>query len=770
MASISNQAQENGRPVSFTSMSNDKSNNKSGSGLQPPPPPKPGQRRPLPKPQAPKPNISVWIITGALMLIFFFTLLMRGSGPAEITMGTFEDMAMANDIQRLALIRTEYLVEITLKPDAVKNKKYADQIKSNGMMGGNSGPHFKMQIGSVESFENNLKELNAKLPKEDRIDLVMDNRENITGFLVQLALMVGFMFLLVFMFRRMTGGAPGGQIFNIGKSRAALFDTENKVKITFADVAGLDEAKEEIQEIVEFLQKPTKFTKLGGKIPKGVLLVGPPGTGKTLLAKAVAGEAGVPFFSLSGSDFVEMFVGVGAARVRDLFKQAKEKAPCIVFIDEIDAVGRSRGKGQMPGANDERENTLNSLLVEMDGFATDSGVIIMAATNRPDVLDSALLRPGRFDRQISVDKPDINGREAIFKVHLKPLKLDASVEPKKIAAQTPGFAGAEIANVCNEAALIAARRNKEAIDMQDFQDAIDRVIGGLEKKNKLISPEEKRIVAYHEAGHAVAGWFLEHADPLVKVSIVPRGVAALGYAQYLPKEQFLYTVEQLTDEMCMALGGRAAEEIVFGRISTGALSDLERITKMAYGMVTIYGMNSRIGNISYYDSKSGDYSFNKPYSEATAQTIDEEARLIVSNAYERTKQLLMDKRHELETLAKELLEKEILFQNDLTRLIGARPFDHVTTYQAFTEGDQAEGANGAATAAPAIPVATPAVPPVVPPTVNNGEAKAEATTATDVATADAPEANPDGDNEAGQHPAEPKRFTWDPNSPPHLKS
>jgi len=485
--------------------------------------------------------------------------------------------------------------------------------------------------------------------------------------------------------RRMTGGGgPGGQIFNIGKSKAALFDAENKVKITFADVAGLEEAKEEIKEIVDFLKTPGKFTKLGGKIPKGALLVGPPGTGKTLLAKAVAGEAAVPFFSLSGSDFVEMFVGVGAARVRDLFKQAKEKAPCIVFIDEIDAIGRSRGRGQLPGSNDERENTLNSLLVEMDGFATDSGVIILAATNRPDVLDSALLRPGRFDRQISIDKPDIVGREAIFKVHLKPIKLDSTVDPKKLSAQTPGFAGAEIANVCNEAALIAARRDKKAVDMQDFQDAIDRVIGGLEKKTKIISPEEKKIVAYHEAGHAVAGWFLEHADPLVKVSIVPRGVAALGYAQYLPKEQFLYQTEQLLDEMCMAFGGRVAEDIVFGKISTGALSDLERITKLAYSMVTVYGMNKEIGNMSFYDSKQSEYSFNKPYSEATSEKIDQQVRGIIDEAYTRTKNLLSKHRQHLEVIAKELLEKEILFQADLERLIGKRPFEKLTTYQQFT--------------------------------------------------------------------------------------
>ncbi len=417
------------------------------------------------------------------------------------------------------------------------------------------------------------------------------------------------------------------------------------------------------------------------------MLVGPPGTGKTLLAKAVAGEAGVPFFSLSGSDFVEMFVGVGAARVRDLFKQAKEKAPCIIFIDEIDAVGRSRGRGQMPGSNDERENTLNSLLVEMDGFATDSGIIIMAATNRPDVLDAALLRPGRFDRQISIDKPDIIGREAIFKVHLKPLKLAADIDPKELSAQTPGFAGAEIANVCNEAALIAARRSKTAVDMDDFQEAMDRVIGGLEKKNKIINPLEKKIVAYHEAGHAIAGWFLEHANPLVKVSIVPRGVAALGYAQYLPKEQFLYRTEQLMDEMCVTLGGRAAEEIVFGKISTGAQNDLERITKLAYSMVTVYGMNDKLGNISYYDSKGSDYQFSKPYSETTAREIDEEVRKIIAEAYARTKKLLTSKKDKLTILAEQLLKKEVLFQSDLEELVGPRPFEQLTSYQEFIKGE-----------------------------------------------------------------------------------
>jgi cell division protease FtsH len=481
------------------------------------------------------------------------------------------------------------------------------------------------------------------------------------------------------------GGGAGGQIFNIGKSKATLFDKESQVNITFSDVAGLEEAKQEVMEIVDFLKNPKKYTNLGGKIPKGALLVGSPGTGKTLMAKAVAGEAQVPFFSLSGSDFVEMFVGVGASRVRDLFKQAKEKAPCIIFIDEIDAIGRARGKNSMVGGNDERENTLNQLLVEMDGFGTDSGIIIMAATNRPDVLDSALLRPGRFDRQISIDKPDLVGREQIFKVHLQPLKLAVGVDPKKLSAQTPGFAGAEIANVCNEAALIAARKNKEAVEMQDFQDAVDRVIGGLEKKNKIISPEEKKIVAYHEAGHAIAGWFLEHADPLVKVSIVPRGVAALGYAQYLPKEQFLYTTEQLSDGMCMTMGGRVAEDITFGKISTGAQNDLERITKLAYAMVTLYGMSEKVGNVSFND-QGGEYNFHKPYSDKTAELIDSEVRALIDGVYQKTKALLKDKQAGLEALAIKLLEKEILFQSDLEEILGKRPFDNRTTYDEFVNG------------------------------------------------------------------------------------
>jgi cell division protease FtsH len=488
-------------------------------------------------------------------------------------------------------------------------------------------------------------------------------------------LMFGLLFVL--MMRKVgggggAGGGPGG-IFNIGKSKAQLFDKGTKVNITFADVAGLDEAKQEVMEIVDFLKNPKKYTALGGKIPKGALLVGPPGTGKTLLAKAMAGEAQVPFFSMSGSDFVELFVGVGASRVRDLFKQAREKAPCIIFIDEIDAIGRARGKNMMM-SNDERENTLNQLLVEMDGFGGDSGIIILAATNRPDVLDTALLRPGRFDRQISIDKPDVVGREAIFHVHLEPIKKSNKLDIHKLAELTPGFAGADIANVCNEAALIAARKGKEQVEMDDFQDAIDRVIGGLEKKNKIISPEEKKIIAYHEAGHAVCGWFLEHAYPLLKVTIVPRGVAALGYAQYTPKEQYLYDTDQLTDQMCMTLGGRAAEEIFFGKISTGAQNDLQQVTKISYAMVTVYGMNEKVGNLSFYDP-AAENQFTKPYSEETGKLIDDEVRLLVEKAYERTKKLLREKRKEVEILAHELLDKEVLHKDDVELLIGKRPYE-----------------------------------------------------------------------------------------------
>jgi cell division protease FtsH len=621
-------------------------------------------------------NNQIWMILGVTIFIYL-SFSFFASKPITIDYNRFQKMIRSYDVAKIVVIKNQEIIEITLNEDALLNSNYKDELESSNLLNNTYGPHYNLEVSSIESFENRYDELINSLGKQNsyEIEYLTESRTDIYSFLqtwgFTILILIGFWFLL----RRMSsGGGPGGQIFNISKSKASLFDKESKVKLTFRDVAGLEEAKEEVKEIVEFLKNPKKFTKLGGKIPKGALLVGSPGTGKTLLAKAVAGEANVPFYSLSGSDFVEMFVGVGAARVRDLFKKAKEKAPCIVFIDEIDAIGRSRGRGQMPGSNDERENTLNSLLVEMDGFSTDSGVIILAATNRPDVLDSALLRPGRFDRQISIDKPDLRGREEIFKVHVRNLKLNDGVDVKNLAAQTPGFAGAEIANVCNESALIAARKNKNSIEMEDFQDAIDRVIGGLEKKNKIISPEEKKIVAYHEAGHAVAGWYLEHADPLVKVSIVPRGIAALGYAQYLPKEQFLYQTDQLLDEMCMALGGRAAEEIVFGKISTGALSDLERITKMAYSIVSVYGMNKNIGNLSFFDSKQSDYNFTKPYSESTAEKIDQEVKRIIDNAYLRTKKLLIEKKSDLEKIATKLLEKEILFQNDLEKLIGKRPF------------------------------------------------------------------------------------------------
>lgn len=504
------------------------------------------------------------------------------------------------------------------------------------------------------------------------------------------------------MMRRMGGGGGGSQIFNIGKSKAQLFDKELQVKITFNDVAGLEEAKVEVMEIVDFLKNPKKYTTLGGKIPRGALLVGPPGTGKTLLAKAMAGEAQVPFFSLSGSDFVEMFVGVGASRVRDLFRQAKEKAPCIIFIDEIDAIGRARGKSPSFSSNDERESTLNQLLTEMDGFGTNSGVIVLAATNRADILDRALLRPGRFDRQIYVELPDLNGRKAIFQVHLKPLKINDTLDIDFLARQTPGFSGADIANVCNEAALIAARKNKQIIEKQDFLDAIDRIIGGLEKKNKIITPQEKKVIAFHEAGHAAVSWLLEHAHPLVKVTIVPRG-NSLGAAWYLPDERQITTRDQLMDEICAALGGRAAEDIIFGKVSTGALSDLEKITKQAYAMVTIYGLNERIGNISFYDSSGQqEYSFGKPYSEQTAQTIDQEVKKLIDEAYLRTTTLLKSHRQELTDLASRLLEKEVIFKEDLEGIFGKRQWDEETPVQL-------PSANGHSNPSPALPEA-PATP------------------------------------------------------------
>ncbi len=632
--------------------------------------------------QAPKkgPRFSIYWIYAIIFAVLIGFQLFGGAlsgNMAKTNFLKFKEMVEKGEVEKYLVIDNRKVVKIFLTKPALE--LYRDKLKTNisGKIN-EKGPHMSFKITTGETFQKEMAEFYKEKPHVKQVNWEVDTERDWFGgalqFLLPILLFVGLWILLM---RKMSGGAGGGGgpggIFNIGKSKATLFDKGTKVSITFADVAGLDEAKVEVMEIVDFLKNPKKYTNLGGKIPKGALLVGPPGTGKTLLAKAVAGEAQVPFFSLSGSDFVEMFVGVGASRVRDLFKQAREKAPCIIFIDEIDAIGRARGKNVMM-SNDERESTLNQLLVEMDGFGTDVGIIVLAATNRPDVLDTALLRPGRFDRQISIDKPDLVGREAIFKVHLKPIKVSKTLDVHKLAEQTPGFAGADIANVCNEAALIAARKNKEAVDMSDFQDAVDRVIGGLEKKNKIISPEEKKIIAFHEAGHAICGWYLEHAYPLLKVTIVPRGTAALGYAQYTPKEQYLYNIDQLTDQICMTLGGRAAEEIFFNKISTGAQNDLQQITRIAYAMVTVYGMNDKVGNISFYDPQQ-ETSFTKPYSEETSKMIDEEVRTLIDDAYEKTKKLLEEKRSDVEKLANALLDREVLFQSDVEALIGKRPFE-----------------------------------------------------------------------------------------------
>ena len=623
-----------------------------------------------------------WLYALIAAVLIGFNLF-KGITPStvETSQTVFEDsMLLRGYVKQLQVIRNDGIVRVTLKPEAFNDPVIAKKFSKNAKLNKDKGPHFQFSIADVKSFServNKIVDEHAAVTGKPAIDYKEDPNwiSPLISLLLPILVLIGLWVLLM---RKMNSGGSagpgGGGIFNIGKSRAQLFEKGTKVNVTFQDVAGLDEAKVEVMEIVDFLKQPKKYTALGGKIPKGALLVGPPGTGKTLLAKAMAGEAQVPFFSISGSDFVELFVGVGASRVRDLFKQAREKAPCIIFIDEIDAIGRARGRNAIV-SNDERENTLNQLLVEMDGFGGDTGIIILAATNRPDVLDSALLRPGRFDRQITIDRPDVKGREQIFKVHLKPIKISETLDIHKLAEQTPGFAGADIANVCNEAALIAARKGKAAVDMSDFQDAIDRVIGGLEKKNKLISPEEKEIIAYHEAGHAICGWYLEHAYPLLKVTIVPRGTAALGYAQYTPKEQYLYNTEQLNDQICMTLGGRASEDIFFGKISTGASNDLQQITKIAYSMITVYGMNDKLGNISYYDPTQ-EQTFTKPYSEQTAEMIDNEVRKLIDEAYLRTKTLLTDKKGDVEKLAKALLEKEVLFQSDVEALIGKRPFEH----------------------------------------------------------------------------------------------
>ena len=640
-------------------------------------------------PQKKKSKFSIYWIYGFIFLAIITYNLFRNvnSSGIETDQQKFYEMLKQGDVDEIKTIRNKKLVRVFLNPDSLKNKPAVygrllyDKIDTRKYEAAKKisapNPQLYFSIIDDKTFSNQIGKFYEQNPTVKQVSDKPDDEGEVFGQLLSTLLpilLIGFIFVM--MMRKVGGpggGGGAGGIFNIGKSKATLFEKGTKVNINFGDVAGLDEAKVEVMEIVDFLKNPKKYTALGGKIPKGALLVGPPGTGKTLLAKAVAGEAQVPFFSLSGSDFVEMFVGVGASRVRDLFKQAREKAPCIIFIDEIDAIGRARGKNVMM-SNDERENTLNQLLVEMDGFGTDLGIIILAATNRPDVLDNALLRPGRFDRQISIDRPDLVGREAIFKVHLIPIKTSQKLDIHKLAEQTPGFAGADIANVCNEAALIAARKNKEAVDMSDFQDAIDRVIGGLEKKNKIISPEEKEIIAYHEAGHAICGWYLEHAYPLLKVTIVPRGSAALGYAQYTPKEQYLYNTDQLIDQICMTLGGRASEDIFFGKISTGASNDLQQITKIAYSMVTVYGMNDKVGNISYYDPAQENY-FTKPYSEETGKMIDHEVRKLIDEAYIKTKKLLQEKRGDVEKLAKELLVKEVLFKSDVEALIGKRPFE-----------------------------------------------------------------------------------------------
>lgn len=612
-------------------------------------------------PNMKNPKANNMLIIYAVLIIGFIAFSFFGAENQSLKKTTdleFFRMLKSNEIERVVIVNKES-VEVFLK--------------------GSNKPSYMFNIGSVESFERKVDEMQQAFSDSNKISIEYVVRHNyladIIGWILPFVLLIG---VWMFIMRRVGGGGaggPGSHIFSIGKSRAKLFDNaEDKVKTNFSDVAGLEEAKIEIREIVDFLKNPKKYTELGGKIPKGALLVGPPGTGKTLLAKAVAGEAEVPFFSMSGSDFVEMFVGVGAARVRDLFKEAKAKAPCIVFIDEIDAIGRARGKNPNMGANDERENTLNQLLTEMDGFETDKGVIILAATNRADILDKALLRAGRFDRQIHVELPDLNEREAIFNVHLKPLKLADEVQSSFLAKQTPGFSGADIANVCNEAALIAARNDKKAIEKQDFLDAVDRIVGGLEKRNKIITPAEKRTIAFHEAGHATLSWLLEHAHPLIKVTIIPRG-KALGAAWYLPEERQITTKEQIIDEICATLGGRVAEEIMFGKISTGALNDLEKVTKQAYAMVSYFGMSKEIGNISFYDSSGqSDYAFTKPYSNEMALVIDKEVQRIISQAYDRSKEILETNKEGLISLAELLLDREVIFSDDLEKIFGKREF------------------------------------------------------------------------------------------------
>ncbi|MGS2761936.1 ATP-dependent zinc metalloprotease FtsH [Sinomicrobium sp. M5D2P9] len=622
---------------------------------------------------------SYWIYAIILFVIIGVNLFSGGNSWQKLTATTpseLQEFLKNGDVEKVLIITNTRQAKVFLTKDAMAKEVHKDVGDNSLLPASGSSPQYEVKFGDLQNFENKIN----KTIQENNLPTVIgyDQESNLFGdFIITLLPFILIIGIWIFLMRRMAGGGAGGaggQIFNIGKSKARLFDEKTETKVTFKDVAGLEGAKEEVQEIVEFLRNPDKYTSLGGKIPKGALLVGSPGTGKTLLAKAVAGEAKVPFFSLSGSDFVEMFVGVGASRVRDLFKQAKDKSPAIIFIDEIDAIGRARGKNNFTGSNDERENTLNQLLTEMDGFDTNTNVIVLAATNRADVLDKALMRAGRFDRQIFVDLPDIRERKEIFEVHLRPIKTSEALDLEFLAKQTPGFSGADIANVCNEAALIAARKGKKAVDKQDFLDAVDRIIGGLEKKNKIITPEEKKTIAFHEAGHATVSWMLEHAAPLVKVTIVPRG-QSLGAAWYLPEERLIVRPEQMLDEMCAALGGRAAEKVIFGKISTGALSDLEKVTKQAKAMVTIYGLNDKIGNLTYYDSSGqSEYGFTKPYSEETAIVIDQEISNIIEEQYARAVKLLSENRDKLTELADRLLEKEVIFKDDLERIFGRRPY------------------------------------------------------------------------------------------------
>ena len=628
----------------------------------------------------PNPNkfkVSPWLIYTAILFIFLFISFITGGSslnePGQLTSSKFNNYLEKGQIEKV-IVYNKTEAEVFLNAAALKDPAHK-KVSKDVFDRPNKGPHYTFDIGNDQIFQNELEKAVAEGKLKDFNFLAKSNWSDILISLLPIIIIIA---VWIFIMRKMSGGGAGGgggQIFNIGKSKAKLFDEKTDIKTTFKDVAGLEGAKEEIQEIVEFLKNPEKYTNLGGKIPKGALLVGPPGTGKTLLAKAVAGEAQVPFFSLSGSDFVEMFVGVGASRVRDLFKQAKEKSPAIIFIDEIDAVGRARGKSNMSGGNDERENTLNQLLTEMDGFGTNSNVIVLAATNRADVLDKALMRAGRFDRQIFVDLPDIRERAEIFQVHLAPIKKVEGLDLDFLAKQTPGFSGADIANVCNEAALIAARYNKTAVDRQDFLDAVDRIIGGLEKKNKIITPEEKRAIAIHEAGHATVSWMLEHAAPLIKVTIVPRG-QSLGAAWYLPEERQIVRTDQMLDEMCATMGGRAAEKVTFDRISTGALSDLEKVTRQARAMVTIYGLNDKIGNVTYYDSSGqSEYNFSKPYSDDTAKIIDAEISQLIEGQYKRAIDILEENKDKLNQLADILIEKEVIFKDDLEAIFGKRTWD-----------------------------------------------------------------------------------------------